>query len=622
MKNIKFSKKHSPKNDFYKYVNGEWEDKVIIPDDYSSWGINGVLYEDTMKKLKEIIENSSNKLLKGYYNSFMDIKQRDKLGFSPLNTHITMIENMCCANKQYEIFEILTKGGFSNLFYIYAEPDSKDSNIIRAYFMQGGLELPEKDYYFNIKLEGKRTKYVKLIKDVFIMLNYSKGDSDKISKSIFKMERDIATHWLSPEEHRNVDNSYNMVSCDDFFSPDMCKCLKNLGIKDKIILDNPKYYKYINRVLENEDLKFFFIWKLLSSCSSYLSTDYYNLMFNFYGKEMIGQKKPKQLWMRGISFINGTVGEILAQEYVNKYFKKTSKKKMLDMVNHLKKAFKKHINEIGWMEDVTKKKALKKLDKFRFKIGYPEKFRKYPKLKLRDNVFSNMVEFNMYDYQADFVNRIDNKVDNDRWEMLPHTINAYFHPELNEIVFPAAILQPPYFDPSADDSYNYGSIGTVIGHEMTHGYDDQGRKYDHNGNLNNWWTKKDSIQFDKKAKKIIEQYNKYKLFDTNVNGELTQGENIADLGGLIISYSAFLNCTLENNKKCSLEDKKNFFISYAFSWREKSRKKSVIQQIITDEHSPCEFRVNGPLYNCQKFFEVFECKKGDDMFNTDIIKIW
>merc|ERR1711865_1345955 len=244
----------------------------------------------------------------------------------------------------------------------------------------------------------------------------------------------------------------------------------------------------------------------------------------------------------------------------------------------------------------TKKKALKKLDKFRFKIGYPEKFRKYPKLKLRDNVFSSMVEFNMYDYQADFVNRIDNKVDNDRWEMLPHTINAYFHPELNEIVFPAAILQPPYFDPSADDSYNYGSIGTVIGHEMTHGYDDQGRKYDHNGNLNNWWTKKDSIQFDKKAKKIIEQYNKYKLFDTNVNGELTQGENIADLGGLIISYSAFLNCTLENNKKCSLEDKKNFFISYAFSWREKSRKKSVIQQIITDEHSPCEFRVNGPLY--------------------------
>jgi len=617
MEKIEFSKKYTPQNDFYKYVNGKWEDKVIIPDDYSSWGISEVLYEETMQKLKNIIEKSNNKLLKGYYNSFMNTKQRDELGFSPLTTYLTMIENRS-NNKQYEIFEILTKSGFSNLFYIYAEPDSKDSDTIRPYFIQGGLELPEKDYYFNNKFADIRKKYIKLIKDTFIMLNYDKKDSDKISKNIFNLERGIAKHWLSPEEHRNVDNSYNMIEMKDFFSPDMCNCLTNLGITNKIILDNPKYYKYINRVLENEDLKYFFIWKLVSSCSSCLSTDFYNLMFNFYGKEMSGQKKPKKLWMRGISYVNSTVGEILGDLYVKKYFPESSKKKMLEMIKNLKEALKQHINGVDWMENKTKIKALKKLNEFRFKIGYPNKLRDYSSIKIRDNVFYNRIEFNMFDYQTDLVERLEKKVDKDRWEMLPHRINAYFHPELNEIVFPAAILQPPYFDPNADDAYNYGSIGTVIGHEMTHGYDDQGRKYDYTGNLNDWWTTNDSKKYDEKAKRIIEQYNNYELYNTKVNGDLTQGENIADLGGLKVSYTAYLN----SNKNASLEDKKKFFISYAFSWREKGKKESIINQIAIDEHSPSEFRVNGALYNCKEFFDVYCCRKGDKMFNENIIKIW
>ena len=621
---IKLSNKYKPQDNFYKYINGVWEDSVIIPKDYSSWGVNEVMYEETMKKLKNIInsinniKNHDNKLLKGYYDSFMNIKQRDKLGFLPLSTFLTLIENKCCGNQQYEIFELLTKCGFSNLFYIQAFPDSKDSNIIRPYFFQGGLELPDKDYYFNSKLSDKRKKYISLIKNVFLMLKYSKNDAIKISKKIFKLEKKIAKYWLSPEEHRNIDNSYNMINRDEFFNDKMNNCLKNLGITKKIIIDNPKFYKYIEKILEKEDLKYYFIWKLLSSCGSCLSTEYYQLIFDFYGTVMRGQKKPKPLWMRGIIYTNITVGEILGKKYVEKYFPESSKRKMLELIKNLKNSLKQHIKNLDWMEQKTKKRALKKLNNFKFKIGYPNKFKDYSKLTLKDHIFFNTVESNLFDYQTEVVNKLETKVDKDRWEMLPHTINAYFHPELNEIVFPAAILQPPYFDPNADDAYNYGSIGTVIGHEMTHGYDDQGRKYDHNGNLNDWWTKTDSKKYNQKAKKIIEQYNKYKLFGTNIKGNLTQGENIADLGGLMVALTAYIN----SKKNITNDDKKKFFISYAFSWREKERKESTIQSIITDEHSPCIFRVNGPLHNCEEFLKTYCCRKGDKMFNENIIKIW
>jgi len=290
----------------------------------------------------------------------------------------------------------------------------------------------------------------------------------------------------------------------------------------------------------------------------------------------------------------------------------------LELVDNLKKSLKYHIENLDWMESKTKAKALKKLSKFKFKIGYPDKFIDYSSIKPRDTLFDNMIESSMFDYRTEIVDRLEKKMDKNRWEMLPHTINAYFYPELNEIVFPAAILQPPYFDPNADDSFNYGGIGATIGHEMTHGYDDQGRKYDHNGNLNDWWTENDAKKYNNKAKKIVQQYNQYKLYDVNVNGDLTQGENIADLGGLKISYTAFLNA----NKNATLQDKKNFFITYAFSWRDKETKDSTINSLVTDEHSPAIFRVNGPLYNCEEFFETFCCREGDKMFNENVIKIW
>jgi len=613
-----FSSTILPVNDFYGYVNQEWIDKTTIPDDYTSWGVTEALHKKTSINLKNILDNLKNtpedKLLKGYYDSYMNIKYRDQVDYEPIIPYLDAIEY---STNIYSLVTFFLINGFPNVFGLYAEPDLKDSNINRPYLVQSGLGLPKKAYYFDKDFEEIRKQYIKHIKKMFKLINYQ-----DMSKEVFEIEKKLAEIFLSPEEERDVDITYNKVNRKQFFNKNMNNIFDELKITNTVILDDPKYFKFIEKMFENEDLKPFFVWKLLQISSSYLSQKFVDESFDFYGKKLRGVKKQKELWMRGISYVNSNVGELLSKKYVEQYFPESSKTKMLELVKNLRMSLKEHIKNLPWMEEKTKKKALIKLKAFRFKIGYPSKFKNYKSLKVFKHPFDNNIESHKYHFQVDFINLLEKTVDKEKWEMLPHTINAYFHPTLNEIVFPAAILQPPFFDPKADDALNYGSIGTVIGHEMTHGYDDQGRKFDNKGNVNDWWTEKDSKKYEKMAKKIIKQYDHYELYGKHLNGNMTQGENIADLGGLKVAFTAFKNQGICYKKIDDLTADERFFISYAISWRQKVRKKEMIRRIVTDVHSPGKFRVNGVLFNSPEFQKTYNVCVGDKMYHKPVMEIW
>ncbi len=613
-----FSSTILPVNDFYGYVNQEWIDKTTIPDDYTSWGITEALHKKTSINLKNILDNLKNtpedNLLKGYYDSYMNIKYRDQVEYEPIIPYLDAIEY---STNIYSLVTFFLINGFPNVFGLYAEADLKDSNINRPYLVQSGLGLPKKACYFDKDFEEIRKQYIKHISKMFKLINY-----ENKSKEVFEIEKKLAEKFLSPEAERDVDITYNKVNRKQFFNKNMNNIFDELKITNTVILDDPKYFKFIEKMFETEDLKPFFVWKLLQISSSYLSQKFVDESFDFYGKKLRGVKKQKELWMRGISYVNSNVGELLSKKYVKQYFPESSKTKMLVLVKNLRMSLKEHIKNLPWMDEKTKKKALIKLKAFRFKIGYPNKFKNYKSLKVFKHPFDNNIESHKYHFQVDFIDILEKTVDKENWVMLPHTINAYFHPTLNEIVFPAAILQPPFFDPNADDALNYGSIGTVIGHEMTHGYDDQGRKFDNKGNVNDWWTENDSKIYDKMAKKIIKQYDQYELYGKHLNGNMTQGENIADLGGLKVAFTAFKNQGICYKKIDDLTADERFFISYAISWRQKVRKKEMIRRIVTDVHSPGKFRVNGVLFNSPEFQKTYNVCVGDKMYHKPVVEIW
>ena len=623
IKNIKYSKRIPPQDDFYNYVNKVWCNRTTIPLSYSHWGITQILYKRQMYQLKKIIDNlksinRKNRLLLGYYNSYMNISYRNRVGFEPIQPYLSFIEMMDNSEESnYNLVSLFLRDGLDNIFWIVANSDEKQSNIMRPYFISDGIGLDMKLYYSKKEYKNIRERYKIHMKRVFKLIGYTEKESVKIVKNVFNIEKHIAKHLYLPEEERIEEKRYNKVNRKKFFNKSMNKMLDQLGITNSVIIDNPKFYKFIEKLLK-KDLKYYFIWRLLSTASIYLSEDFVNESFKFY-KFLTGTKKQKKLWKRGISFVEGTVGELLGELYVKKHFPESSKKKVLKMVNNLKSAFRDQIRSLDWMENKTKTRALKKLSKFRVKIGYPNKFEKYEGVEPLAHPFSNVVQVSRYIFNKKIINRFEKPVDREEWGMLPHKVNAYFDPPLNEIVFPAGILQPPYFDPTADDVYNYGSIGATIGHEITHGYDDQGRKFDENGNLNNWWTKRDEKQYNKKANKIIKLYNNCRMYGKKVNGELTVGESIADLGGLIIAFNA-MKKTLEN--KDYIMNAKKFLISYAFGWRIKVRKKVALRKLLTDEHPPARYRVNMVLYNFPVFHEVYCTRKGDKMYNDDFIKIW
>ena len=414
---------------------------------------------------------------------------------------------------------------------------------------------------------------------------------------------------------------------------DFAAYFKNVGLTDpgEINVAQPDFFKEIGKVVPEtsiDDWKHYFRWNLIRRAAAYLGDAFVNENFNFYGAFLSGKKELQPRWKRCLNATSGALGEALGQIYVKKHFPPKAKSRALALVMNLKDAFARRIKNLDWMSDITKKKALEKLDAFRVKIGYPDKWIDYSKLDIsRDSYVMNYIRAEEFDFQRALA-KANKPVDRDEWEMYPQTVNAYYQPLLNEIVFPAAILQPPFFNFKADDAVNYGAIGCVIGHEMTHGFDDQGRQYDKEGNMNDWWTREDEEKFNKRADVLVAQYDKFVVADdVHVNGKLTLGENIADLGGLMIAYDA-LNAAWEKNPPQTSIDgytpAQRFFLSWGQVWRSNSRQKALLMRVKTDVHSPEKFRVNGPLSNLDIFYKAFGVKEGDALFRpeNERAKIW
>lgn len=608
------------KKDYDQFVNENWYNTTSLPKGYSKWGTFNIIMEDNIIKLKDILENTNNNNLSLLYYNGLNTCEMDKYNIVPIKNLLIRIINM---NDKESIFKLLgkleRKGIQSILFSFFSDQDSKNSKWEMPHLYQGGLGLPDRDYYFSDKMENIREEYKKYIENLFKTLKkyfFYKFDHN----TIFEIEKKLANLHLTRVEKRDPIKTYNKT--DNI--PELLKIFfggTRIEIKD-IIIDNPKYIEGLLKIINDidlKDLKTFIIYKILDDVSPLLSKDFRDIHFNFYGKVISGKKEEKEQWKKVIGYINSLMGEELGKEYVKQHFDEESKNKVENMIKEITNELKKRINDLDWMSEATKEKALIKLSKFKSKIGYPVKWRDYSGLELEGDYFViDVLRCNSYNFMLDMKN-VYKKTDPDKWHMNPQEVNAYFDPNSNEIVFPAGILQSPFFDKNAEDELNYAGIGTVIGHEITHGYDDQGSKYDGDGNLVDWWTDNDKIKFKEKGESLLKQYNKEEYYGHFVKGELTQGENIADLGGFNLALNV-----LRNRKELTDKVLDIFFRQWANIWKAKITKEELINRIITDPHSPNKSRINVILKNIDKFHELYKTKEGDNMYleNENRSRIW
>jgi len=636
----------SPADNFFMYANGTWVKNTPIPASETRWGSFNSLYNDNEKHLHEILEDVSSKdnpagsneqKVGDLYKSGMDTVAIEKLGFDPVKPQLAKIN----AITDYKGLVKLAADGFKTgdglLFGFYISPDDRISTQNAAHFDQTGLGLPNRDYYFKTDSASKAilAAYVTYITKLFTLTGVDAATAAKKADGVLKLETAIAQSHLSPVDLRDPVKNYNKFAVKDLQKQmpdiDLADAFSRMGIKtDTVLVGQPAYYKALDGLLKSTPIA---VWKdyatfnELSGASPLLSKDFRDANFDFFGKVLNGQKQPKERWKLMSESVDGGLGELLGQLYVQKYFTPEAKKRMLDLVNNLQSVYRKRIQNVDWMSDGTKKKALAKLDAFTKKIGYPDKWKTYDDVVInKDTYYANEQSIAEHDYKR-MIAKLGKPVDRSEWGMTPPTVNAYYNPLFNEIVFPAGILQFPFFDKDADDAINYGGIGMVIGHEMTHGFDDQGRQYDKDGNLKDWWTPEDAVKFKAKVKVMIDQYNAFTVLNgLHVNGSLTQGENLADNGGLAIAYEAFKN-TPEGKSDVKIDGftpDQRFFLSVAQIWRSKIRDEAQRYRIGNDPHSPAMYRVNGPLSNMPAFYKAFNVKPGDKMYRPDSlrVKVW
>ena len=629
-------------DDFNLYSNGKWLKEEKIPDEYSTWGTFTELLEENNNNVRKVIETISQKTK---YSDSIEQKIGDFWKSANnksfiLQEYIPIIKNyyheIDNCNTKLDIVKCmaqLQKENMTTLFSIFSGPDSKNSNWCIGHIYSSGINLPDRDYYLKKENKTILLEYSKFIENINqILISDGIGMSGKqeldISKHIIDLETKLAKNKLSRVEMRDSEKTYNKYQYSDLIGLNgkfnWNIYLKELHLDNQpyFIVDNPIYLQKIGSILYSTKLdiwKLYLKWTVILHFSKYIPNKLNDLYFKFFGTTLSGQKKQKTYWKKIVQWSNHYIGELVGQKYIEQYFSKESKEKILDLVSNIKNSFKNRLLNVDWMEDETKKKALEKLSKFNVKMGYPDKWIDYSSLEINSkSLLLNIINCNKFDILYE-INQMNLPVDKHKWEMTPQTINAYFHPEMNEIVFPAGILQPPFFSIKQTDSQNYGGIGAVIGHEITHGYDDQGRKYDGNGNLVDWWSLQDMENFNHKTKQIVEQFNNCLLLNTPVNGELTQGENIADLGGLVVAYESLSNLPDFNKQKGQ-----EFFKSWSRIWRTLIRDEELLLRLKIDPHSPGELRINMPLSNMIAFYEAFDVKSGDKMYRTDEnrIKIW
>ena len=608
-----------PIDDFYNYCNNNWIKTNKIPSEYSYWNTFKELDLKNKNKIENIIKNTNNKthdekLIKYLYNTGKNLKKRDDQDLEYINHYIEKINKIETKEDIPKILALLHENSIGCLFNIFSSSDSKKSTINRLHLAHSFLSLPSKNYYFDQEFEKYRKNFKIYIKKLF----KNKIDPDEI----FNLEKSIANISLSNVNKRNSIKIYNKIYIDEFQNKftffNFKTYFSQLKIKtDILIYDNLQFYQKLDVLIKNISInqwKKYFHYSLLNNLSPYLSSYYKDISFTFYSKQLSGVKNQKNINEQSIIITNLYLDDIIGKKYVKKYFDKKSKKYIENIILKMKKTFSNKIDNLDWMSQKTKDNAKKKLKYMNYKIGYPNKsaLKNYNNLKLNNKSFVNNILLCKKFLFRNNINKVDKKVNNDEWYMTPQTINAYYSPNKNEIVFPAAILQPPYFSIKQKNSQNYGAIGSIIGHEIIHGFDDQGRKFDYKGNLKEWWNRKDKILFKKESQKIIDLYNKQEIYGINVNGKLTLGENIADLGGVKLSME-----TLIDNYN-DPDQLKYFFIAYANIWKTIMTKKESIRRLFEDPHAPNNCRVNCTLSNIEQFYTIFNSNN----IPKNISKIW
>lgn len=637
-----------PEDDFYTYINHEWMESTQIPDEYGSWGSFHEVYQQNQEYLKEILNNlgsesantsnsTERQQVRDFYGSGMDTLTIEKLGKQPLIPYLQQIDAVTSIEDYLSLVAKFYAKGMQGLFNVWAGPDEKNSQIYALHMSQSGLGMGNRGYYLedNDKYKGFRKAYVDHIAKMFKLAGVNSNEEKTSAEKIFEMETLMARVHRTPVQGRDSHRAYNKKTLEELskmtFNIDWPAYFKHLGIENDItyaVVRQPEFLALVDRMLQDysiEDWKNYSRWKLLQATGSYLSKPFRDQQFHFYQTVLYGTPKQQPRWKTVLTVINGAIGQPLGKLYVEKHFPKRNKEKMLELVGGLKEALGKRIEAYTWMSAPTKIAAKHKLDKIGIKMGYPDKWLDYSKLEIKPNdYFGNILKSDEYNFRRE-INRVGDNIDPNFWGMTPPTVNAYYSPTRNEIVFPAGILNPPFFDYEADDATNFGSAGVVIGHEISHGFDDKGSLYDADGNLKSWWTPEDRKNFEIRAKKIEEQFNEYKVLDSiHLNGKLTLGENIGDLGGMAIAFEAMkLNQKRKGRKVINgFTDEQRFFIAYAKMWRKKFRDNVLANQVKTDPHSPGYYRTNGTLSNFEEFFKAFDIPEGSKMRRTKTVEIW
>ena len=635
-----------PGDNFYLYANGNWIKRNPVPGSKTRWGSFDELREESSKRMRALLEdaakNSSkdrlNQVIGDFYSSGMDSLAIEKRGYQPIEADLKHVDNI--SNVQHVINEIVylrLNGYGAALFGVNVGPDRKNVNVYIPQISQGGTTLPDRDYYLKDDDRSKKIRdaYISHLQAMFQLVGQDATTASTNATAVMNIETALAKAQMSRTEMRDPYKTYNKYEVSGLSATtpniDWTKVLTQLKINgaDSIIVSNPSFLTIESNMLNSvslNDWKAYLKWNIIRSAAPTLSSAFVNQDFKF-EQVLTGQKEQTPRWQRMSAQIDRTLSDLLGQLYVQKYFPPAAKQRMLDLVNNLQQTFEHRITSAAWMSEDTKQKAIEKLHAFTKKIAYPDKWETYEGIVIkRDDYFGNVRRASQWAYNYN-VTRMGKPVDKTRWGMTPPTINASYSPTNNDITFPAGILQFPFFDFGADDAINYGGIGAVIGHEMTHGFDDQGRQFAANGNLQDWWTKDDAQKFTERANMVVNQYNSFTVLDTiHVNGKLTLGENLADLGGLNIAYEAFTHTKQfkEGKKIDGFTPTQRFFLNWAQVWRSNTLPETAAQLILTDPHSPGMHRANGPIVNMDAWYQAFNVQPGDKMYVAPEkrIKIW
>ncbi len=637
-----------PGDNFFMYANGAWLTKNPIPATETRWGSFNELLENNYKALHQLLDDAANAkgAAKGskqqkvgdFYRTGMDSAAIEKLGLAPLNGVLNRIKNIKDTKGLLAEITLEHTQGIGTLFSFGISPDDKNVSKEICQFGQAGLGLPDRDYYFDkdARTTKIREAYQQYLPKMLMLMGENAATATTDAQNIFNLETALAQASLTRTESRDPYKLYNKfnIAGIDKVTPGLewKSLLAGLKVKgqDSVIVGMPDFFKEVAHQLTATSLE---TWKkylelhLVNSMSPFLSSNFDQAHFAFYGTTLRGQQAQRPRWKRVLQVVDGNIGELLGQLYVDKYFKPSAKKRMLELVNNLQTTYSDRIDHLDWMTAATKTKAKAKLNAFMKKVGYTDKWKDYSSLTVVNNDYvKNILSASAWEYNYQ-LKKLGKPVDRTEWGMTPPTVNAYYNPAFNEIVFPAGILQYPFFDEKADDAVNYGGIGAVIGHEMTHGFDDQGRLYNAEGNLSNWWCPEHSTNFTLKADMVVDQFNKIVVIDTNhANGALTEGENLADLGGINIAYEAFKKTKegKSNEKIDGFTPDQRFFLSWAQVWRANTRPEELASRLKTDPHSPSELRCNVPVSNVAAWYKAFDIKPTDKMYRpeNERVRVW